>query len=249
MSNNAIGYIKLYRSIQDHWLFKEKRKFSKLEAWIDLLMLANHKDSKVVIGNEVIEVKRGQRITSIRQLCQRWGWSNTKVKQYLNLLETEGMAITESDTKKTLITIVNYDFYQGTGDAKTTENRHENDTKQTQKHTNKNDKNDKYNIPIVEIVDYLNQKAGKNFKPSTKKTQALIKARWNEGFRLEDFQKVIDVKVSQWKGDAKMDRYLRPETLFSPKFESYLNEVPKETHQSFIPPKRDRIDFSEGEDW
>ena len=246
MTNNAIGYIKLYRSIQDHWLFKEKRKFSKLEAWIDLLMMANHKDSKVVIGNEVIEVKRGQRITSIRQLCERWGWSNTKVKQYLNLLEKEGMAITESDTKKTLITIVNYDLYQGTGDAKTTENKHENDTKQTQKHTQKHTNN---NIPIVEIVDYLNQKAGKNFKPSTKKTQTLIKARWNEGFRLEDFQKVIDVKASQWKGDAKMDRYLRPETLFSPKFESYLNEAPKETHQSLIPPKRDKIDFSEGEDW
>lgn len=243
------GWIKLHRKIQEHWLYQEKRKFSRFEAWIDLLMMMNHEDSKVILGNEIIEVKRGQRITSIRQLCERWRWSNTKVTQFLELLQNDGMAIIESDRKKTVITIVNYDFYQGTGDAKTTENRHENDTKQTQKHTNNNDKNDKYNIPIVEIVDYLNQKAGKNFKPSTKKTQALIKARWNEGFRLEDFQKVIDVKASQWKGDAKMDRYLRPETLFSPKFESYLNEAPKETHQSLIPPKRDKIDFSEGEDW
>mgnify|MGYP001947528800 CR=1 FL=1 len=84
-------------------------------------------------------------------------------------------------------------------------------------------------IPYVEIIDYLNSMTGKRFRHTTKKTRQLIKARWNEGFRLEDFKKVIDIKTRQWKNDAKMNKYLRPETLFSPKFESYLNEEMK-TH-------------------
>ncbi|MEY8192979.1 Replication protein O [Peribacillus simplex] len=134
------GWIKLHRQIQDHWLYQENRKFSKYEAWLDLLMMVNHEDKKVVIGSEVIEVKRGQRITSIRKLCDKWGWSNTKVTQFLILLQNEGMIHLKSDNKKTLITINNYDFYQSNEDKKATQNRHGNDEKQTQKHTNKNDK-------------------------------------------------------------------------------------------------------------
>jgi hypothetical protein len=135
------GWIKLHRKIKDHWLYKESKKFTKFEAWIDLLLEANHKDNKFLLGSELVEVKRGQTITSIRKLCERWGWSNTKVTQYLNLLQNDGMIWVESDSKKTVITIVNYELYQVHEDEKTTQNRHEDDTKQTQKHTNKNDKN------------------------------------------------------------------------------------------------------------
>lgn len=117
------GWIKLHRKIQDHWIYQEKRKFSRFEAWIDLLMMVNHEDAKVILGNEIVEVKRGQRITSIRQLCDRWGWSNTKVTQFLKLLQSDGMATVKSDSKKTLITIENYDLYQGDDDKKTTQNR------------------------------------------------------------------------------------------------------------------------------
>jgi uncharacterized phage protein (TIGR02220 family) len=80
------------------------------------------------------------------------------------------------------------------------------------------------NLPYGLIVDYLNTKAKTNYKPSTKKTQALIKARYNEGFTLEDFKQVIDKKTNEWLRDSKMNRYLRPETLFGTKFESYLNQ-------------------------
>jgi uncharacterized phage protein (TIGR02220 family) len=82
-------------------------------------------------------------------------------------------------------------------------------------------------IPYVEIINYLNDVAGKNFRPTTKKTKNLIKARWNEGFRFEDFKTVIDNKVKDWKQDPHMNKYLRPETLFGTKFESYLNENSK----------------------
>ena len=77
------------------------------------------------------------------------------------------------------------------------------------------------------VIDYLNLKAGKNFKlvESNKKH---INARIKEGFTLDDFKKVIDNKVTEWKNDDKMNQYLRPETLFSSKFQSYLNSEPKQ---------------------
>ncbi|MCC0764972.1 conserved phage C-terminal domain-containing protein [Clostridioides sp. ES-S-0006-03] len=88
-------------------------------------------------------------------------------------------------------------------------------------------KEDKTNDKVIHkiIIDYLNEKADKSFKSTTKKTRDLINARLKEGFVEEDFYKVIDNKVHAWLEDAKMSVYLRPETLFGNKFESYLNEV------------------------
>lgn len=76
------------------------------------------------------------------------------------------------------------------------------------------------------VIDYLNQKTSKNFKSSSQKSKTLIHARVKEGFTLENFQRVIDIKTSQWKNDKTMCKYLRPETLFGTKFEGYLNEAP-----------------------
>lgn len=73
------------------------------------------------------------------------------------------------------------------------------------------------------VIDNLNSLANKKYKSTTNKTKSLIDARLNEGFTEEDFYKVIDIKVKAWKG-TDMDRFLRPETLFGPKFEGYLNE-------------------------
>jgi len=75
------------------------------------------------------------------------------------------------------------------------------------------------------VVKKLNKKAGTNYKSNSKKTQQLIKARLNEKYTQEDFFKVIDNKVNEWQGDLKMCKYLRPETLFGTKFESYLQTI------------------------
>lgn len=83
-------------------------------------------------------------------------------------------------------------------------------------------------IPYKEIVDYLNEKTGKNFKHKTAKTRKFIEARWNQDFRLDDFKKVIDVKTDEWL-NTDSDKYLRPETLFGTKFEGYLNQKTKTT--------------------
>jgi uncharacterized phage protein (TIGR02220 family) len=77
---------------------------------------------------------------------------------------------------------------------------------------------------IVNIIEYLNNKTGKNFKKNSRKTISLISSRLKDGYLLDDFKTVIDKKCKSWLNDNEMDMYLRPETLFGTKFESYLNE-------------------------
>lgn len=76
------------------------------------------------------------------------------------------------------------------------------------------------------IVEYLNENADTNYKASSKKTKSLIHARINEGFTVDDFKKVIDNKCADWLG-SEFEKFLRPETLFGTKFESYLNAPTK----------------------
>jgi uncharacterized phage protein (TIGR02220 family) len=78
-------------------------------------------------------------------------------------------------------------------------------------------------VPVDEVVDYLNERAGTEFKSTNRKTRDLIKARCKEGFVLDAFKKVIDNKCAEWKG-TEFEVYIRPETLFGTKFESYLNQ-------------------------
>lgn len=171
------GWIKLYRDITDHWIWQEK-PFDKRSAWIDLILMANHKDNKFVFGNELTEVKRGSFITSVRKLCNKWGWSNTKVTSFLQILKNDNMIDFLSDTKKTVVTIVNYGLYQDINDTETTQKRHRNDTETTQKHTNKNDKNVKNvkklkkSIEVSEIEIELALKAYTN----NSELQAAIKS-------------------------------------------------------------------------
>ena len=101
------GYILLDRQIQDHFLWQNK-PFSKGQAWIDLLMLVNHTDEKVLFDGELIDVKRGEKITSLVKLSTRWGWSINKVSRFLNLLENELMITQKRNSKRTALTVVNY---------------------------------------------------------------------------------------------------------------------------------------------
>lgn len=85
--------------------------------------------------------------------------------------------------------------------------------------------NNIYNVELIkEIIDYLNLVTKSKYKYTTSSTKRLINARLNEGFSVDDFKQVIDTKNAQWSNDNKMKEYLRPETLFGSKFESYLNQ-------------------------
>lgn len=90
---------------------------------------------------------------------------------------------------------------------------------------------EKRNNIYLEIIKFLNEKAGTSYRSGSQKTQRLIDARLNEGFSLEDFKRVIVVKCDEWNhepvdGGKDMRKYLRPETLFGTKFEGYLNQTP-----------------------
>lgn len=89
------------------------------------------------------------------------------------------------------------------------------------------------NIPYKEIIDYLNSKTGKNYRDNVQKNRSLIKARWSEGYRLDDFKQVIDNMVKDWSG-TKYAKYLRPETLFGTKFDGYLNQGNIVNHEKKI---------------
>ena len=153
------GWIKLHRKIQENEIWMDEEPFDRRSAFIDLLLMANHKDKKVIFNGQVIEIEAGQRITSIRNLSERWRWSVKKVVRFLDMLEMLEIIERKSDRQKTLITIVNYGFYQGMGNTndytddhtEETQRKHEGNTEETptttqrkhQRPTNKNDKNDK----------------------------------------------------------------------------------------------------------
>jgi uncharacterized phage protein (TIGR02220 family) len=106
--------------------------------------------------------------------------------------------------------------------------------------------NTKEYIPYAEIIKYLNEKSEKNYKHTASATKKLIKARWNEGHRLDDFKKVIDICCVNWKGKdfgngQKGDMYLRPSTLFNGKFNERLNWSTQKSNE--IPVNNDRYDY------
>lgn len=88
---------------------------------------------------------------------------------------------------------------------------------------------------VAEIIDYLNEVCGTHYKPNTPETVRLIRARLKEGFSVEDFNRVIDTMYAKWGSNGDMARYLRPQTLFGTKFESYLNMAAVQTTAQSTP--------------
>lgn len=111
MENLDKGYIKLYRSIRDNWVWEEK-PFSRGQAWIDIILSVNHKDTKILFNGSLVTVKRGTCITSIRKLAAKWGWSLEKTVKFLNELKKDGMIDKDSNRLRTLITVEKYSVYQ-----------------------------------------------------------------------------------------------------------------------------------------
>lgn len=103
------GFIKLDRSIFEHWIFQDAEKF---KAFVDLIQLARWKDEKLLIGNDLVTIPRGSYYTSELKLAARWGWGRDKTRNFLSLLEKEGMIKKKGTTKGTMLTIENYRVYQ-----------------------------------------------------------------------------------------------------------------------------------------
>lgn len=122
------NWIKLNRKIFNNNLWEDKEPFDKRSAWIDLLLLANHKDHKIIHNGRIIVAKRGDVNRSMHWLADRWHWSFKKVLRFLKLLEGDGAVTRNSTTDGTIITIINYNKYQNQGTTNGTSNDTTDDT-------------------------------------------------------------------------------------------------------------------------
>jgi hypothetical protein len=136
------GWIKTHRKIQDHWIYKEHRVFSNFEAWTDILLNVNHCEAKVFIKGTLFTVKRGESINSLETWAKRWNWTKSKVRRFLELLQSDGMVVIKNEHKTTRLTVCNYDSYQDTRNADETEMKRRRNADETRVKPNKNDKNE-----------------------------------------------------------------------------------------------------------
>lgn len=161
-------------------------------------------------------------------------WSLSTIKRTIKKLEKENIVITANYNKMTIDNTKWYTLNYGELDmsrplvqneqtigSKWTDQQVKMNKPITRDYTETTSENKRHH---VEILEYLNKKAKTSYKPTTKKTQSLINARLSEGFTVEDFKRVIDIKTTEWLKDAKMSQYLRPTTLFGTNFEGYLNQ-------------------------
>ena len=109
MANEDKGWIKLYRSIRSSWVWED---YEMTHYWLDLIFMMNHKEGKVSLGKQLIKVKPGQKVTSLRKLAARWDISKDKVKRILKMFEQDDMITVKMAHNATVITVVNYWLYQ-----------------------------------------------------------------------------------------------------------------------------------------
>lgn len=119
----AGGYIAIYRTVKDHWIYEKGRKRTKYEAWLDLVMMASYEGTEKPIGYDNIMLERGQLLTSQEKLGIEWRWDRSSVRAFLNSLQNQQMISQQTTSKYTIITICNYDSYQNTQPALRPTNR------------------------------------------------------------------------------------------------------------------------------
>lgn len=232
------GWIKAHRMmLENPVVCKDSDYFS---VWMYLLLNATHKEYAAMFGGSKIMLQPGQLITGRKAIAEKFNISESKVQRILKSFESEQQIEQQNGNKNRLITVLSWLDYQSDEQQYEQQVNNKRTTTEQQVNTNKNVKNienvkndknvidilsSKPDIPYSEIISYLNEKAGTNYRSSSKVTQTKIKARWKEFPDLIHFQNVVDNQVSKWKG-TEWEQYLRPETLFGTKFESYLNSVP-----------------------
>lgn len=149
------GWIKIYRSLTGHWLWDDPVKAHR---WMDLLLMVNHKETKVNIKGSLYLCRRGQTLRSLDSWGKRWGVSKDVVRGFLNLLQKDEMIKVENILVSTRITICNYDEYQGILDGDSPQlltNKNDNN--------GKNEKNDKKKNKKVWDQKSMNIPRGLNY--------------------------------------------------------------------------------------
>jgi hypothetical protein len=160
MSKNQ-GYIKLFRDIQNNFLWS-KKPFDKPRAFVDILLLANHTDNTILINGKQTVIKRGQYHTSRKKLADRWGWEVKTVDRFLGVLKGAEMVTYTGDPFGITLTVENYDIYQGDGDTKSGHPKYT--PRDNGRHTNNKLKNE--NNPLDTSLKVSNGSKKKEKEPS-----------------------------------------------------------------------------------
>lgn len=153
------GWVKLHRKMADHPLWLSE-PFTRAQAWVDLIMLANHADGFVRVRGVRVDVPRGSLGWSEARLATRWRWSRGKARRFLRELETVQQIVQQKNNATSVISITNYDEYQqdGTADG-TADGQQTVQQTDTNKNVKKKKKNNKYNTftppTTAEVADYV----------------------------------------------------------------------------------------------
>jgi hypothetical protein len=129
MESKVTDFINISRSIQQHFLYPNKRKFTEFEAWMDMLLMAEPKECKKIIGKQLIVVSKGDFFTSQNELSKRWMWSRDIVRNFISILQNDFMISCITTSQHTKITICNYGKYQEYSPTKHQRNTNETPTK------------------------------------------------------------------------------------------------------------------------
>ena len=133
------GYAKLYRALMDNNLWTSE-PFTRGQAWVDLILLANYKDNTLFLRGVEVHIKRGSLAYSQSTLASRWKWSRKKVSTFLKYLKTEQQIEHQNNNVTTLIHIVNYEKYQGGEPQIDLQKNRRRTAEEPQKNTNNNRK-------------------------------------------------------------------------------------------------------------
>lgn len=192
------GYIKLHRSIHDHWIWQDPVKF---QWWVDILMVVNHTGSKVNLGMQLIECKRGQSVMSLSTWAARWRVSKDKVRNFFVLLEKDGMILHENVGKSTRITVCNYDIYQCVLHASQTQAKRKPNAMPTQTSNEELIKNN--DKGIKDIRDFpLDQKNLIPTEESEKEKSSGKKENYDLAFVVSEFLPIMNDWLN-YKADKK----------------------------------------------
>ncbi len=140
------GWISLHRKILDNPILTRGRAYSRFEAFVYMLLKANHKDNKAVIGNQLIKIKKGSFLTSQKKLMKEFNWGISRLRAFLKLLQDDGMIVVKSNAISTMVTINNYSDLQGMQNGnKSQVNRNQTASKSQVKTNNNGNKDNNVN--------------------------------------------------------------------------------------------------------
>lgn len=237
------GWISIYRQITEHWVWKEK-PFSQGQAWVDLLLMANYQDRKFALGDEIVTAEAGSIVTSQLKLMERWGWSKSKVRRFLKLLESDGMIHIKADRRKTTIFIVNWGNFQDLQTTEKPKKDHSQTTRRPLKDTNNNDNkenNDNKDIYCSNFESFWKVYPRKKEKAKAYKAYC---ARLKDGYSEEELMKAGTVYAQECSSRNTEEKYIKLGATFLGVNTPFIDYIAKEKkHDGNLQSRTSTSDF------